>query len=77
MAKPLLLSLTLVACQGQPSQVINNEEQKVCIQMIVCGKDGKYYSTPCEAEAKGVEIDFTNQSCEQNQRNGEMGTENQ
>lgn len=62
MTRILLFSLWLISCEGQ-SDITSEKEKKVCIQMIVCGKDGNYYPTPCDAEEKGVEIDFTNEAC--------------
>ena len=46
-------------------------QESVCIQVITCAKDGKYYPNPCLAVEKGGGIAETNDICERDRKNAE------
>jgi len=46
-------------------------QEPVCIQVITCARDGKYYPNPCQAVEKGGGIAETNDICERDRKNAE------
>jgi len=46
-------------------------QKPVCIQVITCAKDGKYYPNPCQAVEKGGGIAETNDICERDRKSAE------
>ncbi len=60
-----LFLLTLFVLVADESNLELKMEDEVCIQVIACGKDGKWYPNPCKAEKEGGGVDPTNKSCEE------------
>lgn len=45
---------------------LENVQTEFCAQVITCGKDGKYYPDPCQAQKYGGGVDETESACKKN-----------
>ncbi|MDB5051519.1 MAG: Kazal-type serine protease inhibitor domain protein [Fibrobacteres bacterium] len=67
----LTLTLALFACQessnpasdGSDARTKLKEKKEACIDVLVCGGNGKVYGSPCDADAAGMTYTYDLSQC--------------